>query len=168
MSPPSASADHFTDDVLAPAMDANADEVTSLTPSEMVGRTGVSLDTLRYYEREGLLTEIVRAASGHRRYRTEDVVWVEVLRCLRTSGMSMQQLRDYAALVRDGPHTEHQRLAQLDAHRGEVVSRIRELHDALDVIDHKIHVYRTALGLDPIPTPDPASASDPAIQGSDA
>jgi DNA-binding transcriptional MerR regulator len=126
-------------------MDAPTDAVTTLTPAAMAERTGVSLDTLRYYEREGLLTGVERAGSGHRRYDQDDVVWVEVLRCLRTSGMSIEQLRTYAALVREGPSTAQQRLDHLLRHRAGVEARIRELTDARDVIDHKIAVYRAAL-----------------------
>ena len=69
--------------------------VAGLTPAEMSARTGVSLDTLRYYEREGLIASVARAGSGHRRYDAEDVLWVEVLRCLRETGMTIEQLRHY-------------------------------------------------------------------------
>jgi MerR family transcriptional regulator, aldehyde-responsive regulator len=60
------------------------------TPAAMAERTGVSIDTLRYYEREGLLADVARAGSGHRRYSEDDVLGVEVLRCLRDTGMSIE------------------------------------------------------------------------------
>ena len=56
---------------------------TGLTPGGMAELTGTSIDTLRYYEREGLLSGVSRAPNGHRRYSEEDVGWVDVLRCLR-------------------------------------------------------------------------------------
>ena len=52
-----------------------------LTPAQMAQSSGVSIDTLRYYEREGLLNAVARAGNGHRRYSPDDVAWVEVLRC---------------------------------------------------------------------------------------
>ncbi len=113
-----------------------------LTPAEMSERTGVSLDTLRYYEREQLITGVPRASSGHRRYRAADVGWVDVLRCLRLTGMSIEQMRAFAALGQAGEHTEPERLRQLSEHRALVEQRIEELREALVVIDGKIAVYR--------------------------
>ena len=115
-----------------------------LTPAEMSQRTGVSLDTLRYYEKERLITGVLRASSGHRRYRAADVGWVDVLRCLRLTGMSIEQMRDFATLGQAGEHTEPERLRHLDEHRALVQGRIEELREALVVIDGKIDVYRDA------------------------
>lgn len=112
-----------------------------LTPAQMSERTGVSIDTLRYYEREGLLDLIARADSGHRRYSTDDVLWVEVLRCLRDTGMTIEQLRYYCELGAQGDHTEHERLRLLTEHRRRVEDQIAERHEALRLIDHKISVY---------------------------
>jgi MerR family transcriptional regulator, aldehyde-responsive regulator len=116
-------------------------ETTMLTPGEMAERTGVSIDTLRYYEREGLLTGVARAASGHRCYEENDVLWVQVLRCLRDTGMSIAQLRHYCALGGQGDHTEPERLSMLQAHRSLVEDQIADLRDALALIDHKIGFY---------------------------
>jgi MerR family transcriptional regulator, aldehyde-responsive regulator len=119
----------------------------TLTPAEMADRTGVTIDTLRYYEKENLLVGVRRADNGHRRYREDDVGWVEVLRCLRLSGMSIEQLRQYCALGEQGVHTEPERYALLIEHRRKVEEAVAELHVALGVIDHKLDIYRTALGV---------------------
>lgn len=121
------------------------DEAT-LTPAAMAERTGVSIDTLRYYEREALLDGVARAGSGHRRYRASDVLWVEVLRCLRETGMSIAQLRYYCSLGAQGDHTEPERLRLLTEHRAKVEAQIAERFDALRLIDHKISFYRAAGG----------------------
>lgn len=118
---------------------------TGMTPGEMATQTGVSLDTLRYYEREGLITEVVRTASGHRRYFAADIEWVDILRCLRLTGMSIQQMKAFATLVQDGEGTEAERLALLTEHRREVTERIAELHAAIDTIDAKTNKYRQLL-----------------------
>jgi MerR family transcriptional regulator, aldehyde-responsive regulator len=113
-----------------------------LTPAEMSQRTGVSIDTLRYYEREGLLANVARADSGHRRYSTDDVLWVEVLRCLRNTGMTIDQLRHYCSLGQQGQGTAPERMDMLSKHRALLVEQIAELRLAIDLIDHKIDHYR--------------------------
>ncbi len=117
-----------------------------LTPAEMATKTGVSIDTLRYYEREGLLENVSRAKSGHRRYSEDDLLWVEVLRCLRDTGMTIEQLRHYCDLGSQGDHTEPERLRMFTDHRALVEAQIAERHNALKLIDHKIEFYRLRQG----------------------
>ncbi len=114
---------------------------TGFSPSAMAERTGVTIDTLRYYEREGLLTNVARADSGHRRYSEDDVLWVEVLRCLRDTGMSIEQLRHYCDLGAQGDQTEAERRQILVDHRTLVEAQIRERREALRLIDHKLSFY---------------------------
>ena len=123
-------------------------DLTHLTPAAMAERTGVSIDTLRYYEREGLLDNVARAGSGHRRYSEDDVLWVEVLRCLRETGMTIEQLRHYCALGAQGQQTEPERRRMLTDHRALVEQQIVERHQALRLIDHKLSFYATAAPLD--------------------
>lgn len=114
---------------------------TTLTPAQMSDRTGVTIDTLRYYEREGLLQDVARAQSGHRRYSENDVFWVEVLRCLRDTGMTIEQLRHYCELGEQGDHTMPERRTILVAHRAEIERQIAERHEALRLVDHKLSFY---------------------------
>jgi MerR family transcriptional regulator, aldehyde-responsive regulator len=125
---------------------SDLDTVKLLTPAEMSERAGVSIDTLRYYEREQLLVNVARAGSGHRRYSEDDVLWVEVLRCLRETGMTIEQLRAYCELGKQGDHTVPERTRQLIDHRAKVEEQIRDLHQALKLIDHKLDIYRNANG----------------------
>jgi DNA-binding transcriptional MerR regulator len=110
----------------------------------MADRSGVSIDTLRYYEREGLITNVARAESGHRRYSEDDVLWIEVLRCLRDTGMSIDQLRHYCDLGAQGDHTAPRRRSILVEHRLEVERQIAERQEALRLIDHKLSFYQAA------------------------
>ncbi len=112
-----------------------------LTPAQMSDRTGVTIDTLRYYERTGLLRNIARAESGHRRYSQDDVLWVEVLRCLRDTGMSIEQLRRYCDLGALGEQTGAERKQMLEDHRELVESQMADLRRALELIDHKLSFY---------------------------
>ncbi len=112
-----------------------------LTPAEMSARTGVSIDTLRYYEREDLLRDVSRADSGHRRYSQDDVLWVQVLRCLRDTGMTIKDLRRYCDLGEQGSKTELERYAMLIEHRDLVRQQVAGLENALAMIDHKMTMY---------------------------
>ncbi len=107
----------------------------------MSDRTGVSIDTLRYYEREGLLQNVARATSGHRRYSEDDLLWVQVLRCLRDTGMTMEQLRHYCELGQQGDSTKTERRDILRSHRAEIEKQISERHEALRLVDHKLSFY---------------------------
>jgi len=118
----------------------------ALTPAQMSERTGVSLDTLRYYEKEGLLQDVERADSGHRRYSEDDVLWIEVLRCLRDTGMTIDQLRTYCDLGQQGDHTAPERQRILLDHRTLIERQIDDRQAALRLIDHKLSFYNRELG----------------------
>lgn len=118
---------------------------THYTPGEVAARFGLSHDTLRYYEREGLLTEVERAPSGHRRYRASDVELLDLVRCLRDTDMPISRLREFAELVRDGDHTIPDRVAILSTHDAALTKRIAELRSRQEAIQHKIAYYEGVL-----------------------
>jgi DNA-binding transcriptional MerR regulator len=79
--------------------------------AEAAEHLGLSTDTLRYYERDGLLLQSVgRASSGHRRYTSTDLSWITMITRLRSTGMPIREVRAYAALCRSGDGNEHERL----------------------------------------------------------
>lgn len=105
--------------------------------------TGLTPDALRYYEREGLLLQPVdRASSSHRRYSDVDLGWIRLVTKLRGTGMPIRAVREYAALVRAGEHTEPARLELLQAHRDRVLVQLEETRRNLEAIEHKIGIYR--------------------------
>src|SRR5262249_27583922 len=107
---------------------------------------GVSVHTLRYYERAGLVvTTVPRNPSGRRRYLDEDLKWISICTKLRATGMPIRTIKRYAGLVSAGPGNEEERLALLEAHRAEVTVKLAELQENLKFIDHKIDVYRGRL-----------------------
>src|SRR3954452_15049867 len=105
--------------------------------------TGLSTDTLRYYERIGILPNIGRSESGHRRFTDDDMGWIRLVQCLRATGMPLEDLHRYAELVQDGEHTAAERLPILEAHRARILAEMHELSTALDVVDRKISGYST-------------------------
>jgi DNA-binding transcriptional MerR regulator len=108
---------------------------------DVATRTGLSIDALRYYEREGLLGPVARDSAGRRRYDPDSLHLLEVLLCLRRTGMPVRQSRAFADLVRTGPGTVPDRVTILRAHRAAVVERMRQLEADLAVIDDKLTAY---------------------------
>src|ERR687887_905457 len=95
---------------------ARSDPQTGLSIAEAARRTGVSVHTLRYYERAGLVvTTVERTDGGRRRYRQLDLDWITVCTRLRATGMPIRTIRRYAQLVSAGPGNEQERLALLEA-----------------------------------------------------
>jgi DNA-binding transcriptional MerR regulator len=124
--------------------------MTALTIAEAAEQTGLTVHTLRYYERDGLMLRAVeRAPSGHRRYSEQDVTWIRLITRLRATGMPIRDVRRYAALVRQGHGNEAERLALLLAHREVVERQLAEVTSHLRAIDHKIALYENAVS----PTP---------------
>lgn len=120
--------------------------LTGLSIAEAARRTGVSVHTLRYYERAGLVvTAVDRTAGGRRRYHKLDLDWILVCTRLRATGMPIRTIRRYAQLVAAGPGNEKDRLALLEEHRAEVLAKLAEVQESLELIDHKIDVYRGRL-----------------------
>jgi DNA-binding transcriptional MerR regulator len=111
----------------------------------MAERSGVSAHTLRYYERIGLLGPVPRAANGHRQFSADDVGWVQLLVCLRETGMNIQDMLRFADV--DGPNLSvaERRLALLEAHREAVRARQRAVDEYLQRIEGKLNYYRAEL-----------------------
>ncbi|WP_081951933.1 MerR family transcriptional regulator [Kitasatospora phosalacinea] len=117
-----------------------------LTIAEASRRTGVSVHTLRYYERAGLVVTVVdRTPGGRRRYHQQDLDWILMCTKLRATGMPIKTVHRYAQLVAAGHGNEEERLALMEDHRAEVAARLDELRQNLKLIDHKIDVYRGRL-----------------------
>ncbi|MDX3689449.1 MerR family transcriptional regulator [Streptomyces europaeiscabiei] len=114
------------------------------TISEVVDLTGLTAHTLRWYERIGLMPHIDRSHTGQRRYRNRDLDWLDLVGKLRLTGMPVADMVRYAELVREGDHTYSERFELLKTTRQDVLSRIAELQDTLNVLDRKINFYADA------------------------
>ena len=118
------------------------DERDGYSIAEAADRLGVTPDTLRYYERDGLmLRRVDRSTTGHRRYTESDLRWIDLLNCLRGTGMPIREVRQYAELVRSGDGNELERLELLRAHREHVLAQLAEVTEHLGAIDRKIGIY---------------------------
>ncbi|MCY7276694.1 MAG: MerR family transcriptional regulator [Phormidesmis sp. CAN_BIN44] len=113
-----------------------------LTIQQVSERMGLSIYALRYYERNGLLEPINRAANGHRRYSATDITRIEFLMKLRMTGMPIRQMQNYAISLRQNPTALSERREILEAHERDVQQRIQALAKSLEMIQWKIQNYK--------------------------
>jgi DNA-binding transcriptional MerR regulator len=113
--------------------------------AEVSERYGLSTDTLRYYERVGLIPHVNRNGSGIRDYNDLDVRRVEFIKCMRSAGLPVEVLIDYMELVQQGDRTSEARKDILREQRDLLAERIREMQQTLDLLDHKIQVYENRI-----------------------
>ena len=118
--------------------------VSTYTPAQVVAETGFTLDTLRYYERIGLLDGVGRNAAGQRRFTEGHLDWLSLIRCLRETGMPIADIARYAQLVRAGDATVPERIRLLETHDRRVRDQIAILRDQQRYIQRKIAYYRQA------------------------
>ncbi len=113
------------------------------TLQEVVQRSGLSEHTLRYYERIGLLDKVERdRSSGHRRYTVEDVRNIEALACLRTTGMSIEDMRTYFALLKDGQAAAEQQLALFEGQKKALEQELAQKQEHLRYLEQKVAFWK--------------------------
>lgn len=115
-----------------------------LTIRECAAATGTTADTLRYYEKIGLLTRVPRERNGHRRFGDDEVRWITFLRRLHDTGMPIRHMLQYARLLRRGDGTIAERRALLKLHRDDIRERMATLSEHLRMIEKKIRLYATS------------------------
>ena len=113
--------------------------------SEASEQSGLSVDTLRYYEKVGLLPPITRTNGGIREYTEADIKRIDFIKCMRTAGLPVDVLTEYFALVEQGDETIEARKEILQTQRTRLVAMIAELQDTLALLNSKIEGYEDAL-----------------------
>lgn len=111
------------------------------TIQQVAEETGLTSYTLRYYEDIGLLDPIARAANGHRRYSQTDLNRIMMLVKLRKTNMSLDDMKYFINLYREGSVTATERREMLEAHRQVISEQIEELCEIREFIDYKIGLY---------------------------
>lgn len=104
-------------------------------------KTGLSAHTLRYYEKEGLITGVERSAGGFRQYTDEDLEAIGLVCCLKNTGMSLQEILRFVELTRIGDQTLKERVELLREHRENVIRRIEEMQKYLDKVTWKLDYF---------------------------
>ncbi len=113
--------------------------------AEVSERYAISSDTLRYYERIGLIPQVNRNGSGIRDYNENDMRRVEFIKCMRRAGLPIETLIEYIALVQQGDQTIEARKEILIEQRAMLAARMQEMQATLDLLDYKISVYEKAI-----------------------
>lgn len=118
--------------------------MTTYTPAEASELSGFSIDTLRYYEREGILGKVQRTAGGHRIYTDTELGLLDFLKCLRETGMPVERLRRYGELCRRDD-TVPERIALLEQHAQHVERQLQEVLAQQARLAEKLAWYRGEL-----------------------
>ncbi len=110
--------------------------------SEISERSGLSIHTLRYYEKEGLLNNISRNESGRRVYFESDLIWLAWIKRLKSTGMSLEDIKRFSDLRSMGDSSISERKNMLIEHSMKLKSDIRHLQDELDIVEYKVEAYK--------------------------
>lgn len=120
----------------------NDDMDNSFTIQQVAKMTRLSVHTLRYYEKIGLLQGVRRETNGYRLYSEADLAWIHFLIRLRATGMPISGMKRFSDLRALGTSTVKDRRELLEAHQGDIIARLQELQDHLGIIEEKIRYYR--------------------------
>ena len=113
--------------------------------SEVSEKYDITADTLRYYERIGLIPTVNRDASGIRNYTEIDVEWVDFIKCMRNAGLTIEVLTEYVKLVQQGDPTIEARKDILKKQRDQLLHKMDEMQKTLDRLNYKIEIYENAV-----------------------
>ncbi len=112
-----------------------------MTIAEVSKKYGLTADTLRYYEKIGLIPSVNRTSGGIRDYTEEDCRWVEFIKCMRSAGLSIDALIEYVTLFQQGDSTVQARKDLLIEQRRQLLQRMAEMQITLDRLNYKIDRY---------------------------
>ena len=105
-------------------------------------KTGLSIYTLRYYDKEGLLPLVKRSQSGIRKFSDNDIDWLGLICCLKNSGMSIENIKEFMNLCLEGNETVEIRKAILIKHKEHILAQMKQLDSSLNTVNYKIDHYK--------------------------
>ena len=116
-----------------------------MTIAEVSRKYDISADTLRYYERIGLIPPVPRTRGGLRDYGEESCGWIQLMKCMRAAGVQIEALIEYVDLFQQGDATLDARKALLVEQRDQLVSRMAEMQASMDLLNQKIDRYEQGM-----------------------
>lgn len=116
-----------------------------MTIKEVSKKYGISQDTLRYYERVGMIPLVTRTGGGIRDYQEDDLKWLELALCMRNAGLPVEAMIEYLKLFQQGDETIPARLELLTAQRKILIDKKNEIDKTLERLNYKISVYEKAV-----------------------
>lgn len=117
----------------------------SYTIKQVAKKMGVSVPTLRYYDKEGLMPFVDKKANGTRVFKDEDFKGLEIITCMKSSGMPIRDIKTYMDLCTEGDSTLEERLEIFQKRKEAVQKQIDDLNRTMETIKHKIWYYETAV-----------------------
>lgn len=112
---------------------------------EVATQTGIPVTTIRYYDKEGLLPFLKRKESGYRVFDNDSLKMLQIINCLKDTGMSIKDIKQFAKWAQEGDSSLEERYQLFEKQRAVVEDKMAKLQDQLDVINHKCHYYQAAL-----------------------
>ncbi len=112
------------------------------TIKQVSEKTGLSIYTLRYYDKEGLLPLVKRSAGGIRKFSDNDINWLGLICCLKNSGMSIENIKEFMDLCLRGNGTVETRKNILLKHKANILAQMKQLENSLNTINYKIEHYK--------------------------
>ncbi len=112
------------------------------TIKQVSAKTGLSIYTLRYYDKEGLLPLVKRTPTGIRKFSDDDIAWIGLICCLKNSGMSIEKIKEFMNLCLKGEETVEPRKDILLLHKRHIQEQMKELQNSLDTVNYKIDHYK--------------------------
>lgn len=116
-----------------------------MTINEVSKKYDITHDTLRYYERIGMIPPVTRTSGGIRDYQEEDCKWVELAKCMRSAGLPVEAMIEYVKLYKEGDSTIHERLNLLIRQRENLLKQQKQIDNTINRINYKIGRYEIAV-----------------------
>lgn len=112
-----------------------------MTIAEVSKKYNLTQDTIRYYEKEGLIPTVPRTESGIRNFNEESCNWIEFIKCMRSAGLEIEVLKEYVKLFREGKSTVSKRKELLEKQRKKLVQKQKSINETLERLNYKINLY---------------------------
>ena len=114
---------------------------------QVAAKTGLTVHTLRYYEKEALLPFVRKSSSGLRMFSDNDLGWLSIIECLKETGMPLKGIKQYIDWFREGDSTLPQRLEMFKQQQLKILTQIEQFQKYLQKIDYKVRIYEEAVKL---------------------
>ena len=112
-----------------------------MTIAEVSRKYDLTQDTIRYYEKEGLIPTVPRTESGIRNFDEESCNWIEFIKCMRNAGLEIEVLKEYVKLFREGKSTVTKRKELLQKQREKLLKKQKNINETIDRLNYKIKLY---------------------------
>ena len=112
-----------------------------MTIAEVSKKYDLTQDTIRYYEKEGLIPTVPRTESGIRNFDEESCNWIEFIKCMRNAGLEIEVLKEYVKLFREGKSTVTKRKELLQKQREKLLEKQKNINETIYRLNYKIKLY---------------------------